>query len=227
LTVFLLACPLLMVSGLLAQQPPPQLPPAPPPPPPAQPEVPNAANPNQHLKILRPGAPSPDEYNVEAETEEADGDWRHLRGHVHLESEDKKLDADAVDYNDDTGDVETWGKVRYENFLDGTKLNCHHAQYNVNTESGFFYDVRGTSETKIILRPGLLTTSNPFYFEGKWGERVDGKYIIHEGFITDCKVPKPWRRVRGTKFTILPTDRAITYHAVFHVKKLPIFYFPA
>ncbi|MGP0076409.1 MAG: LPS-assembly protein LptD [Bryobacteraceae bacterium] len=164
---------------------------------------------------------------MNAENEETDGDMRHLRGHVHIQSEDKKIDADAVDYNDDTGDVEAWGNVRYENFLDGTKLNCDHAKYNVNTESGIFYDVRGTSETKIIARPGLLTTSNPFYFEGKWGERVDGKYIIHEGFITDCKVPKPWWRLTATKFDILPNDRAITYHAVFHVAKLPLFYFPA
>jgi LPS-assembly protein len=152
---------------------------------------------------------------------------RHLRGHVHLESIDKKLDADAVDYNDDTGDVEAWGNVRYENFVDGTKLNCDHAKYNVNSETGIFYDVRGTSETKIVARPGLLTTNNPFYFEGAWGERVEGKYIIHEGFVTDCKVPKPWWRLTAAKFDILPGDRAITYHAVFRIKTIPIFYFPA
>jgi LPS-assembly protein len=164
---------------------------------------------------------------LDSETQESDGDLRHLRGHVHLEGADKKLDADAVDYNDDTGDVEAWGNVRYENFLDGTKLNCDHAKYNVNTETGIFYDVRGTSETKIVARPGLLTTNNPFYFEGKWGERVDGKYIMHEGFITDCKVPKPWWRLTSTKFDILPGQRAITYHAWFRVKRVPLFYFPA
>ena len=224
LTLSLLAIPLLTLPALLAQQPPPPMPTAPPA---AFPEVPNAANPNQRLKIERPGAPNPDEYVVNADTQEADGDLRHLRGHVHLESLDKKLDADAVDYNDDTGDVEAWGNVRYENFLDGTKLNCERAKYNVNTETGIFYEVRGTSEPKIVARPGLLTTNNPFYFEGKWGERVEGKYIIHEGFITDCKVPKPWWRLNSTKFDILPGDRAITYHAIFHVKNVPLFYFPA
>jgi LPS-assembly protein len=223
-TVWLIAAPLFTSPALLAQQPPPPQASAPPP---APPPVPNAANPDQRLKLQRPGAPNPDEYVVDADTQEADGDLRHLRGHVHLESLDKKVDADAVDYNDDTGDVEAWGNVRYENFLDGTKLNCDHAKYNVNTETGIFYDVRGTSETKIIARPGLLTTNNPFYFEGKWGERVEGKYIIHEGFITDCKVPKPWWRLTSAKFDILPGDRAITYHAVFRVKKLPLFYFPA
>jgi LPS-assembly protein len=211
---------------LLAQQPPPPVPSAPPVAP-APPPVPNAANPDQRFKNQRPGAPGPDEYTLDSETQETDGDLRHLRGHVHLEMADKKVDADAVDYNDDTGDVEAWGNVRYENFLDGTKLNCDHATYNVNTETGIFYNVRGTSETKIIVRPGLLTTNNPFYFEGQWGERKDGKYIIHEGFVTDCKVPKPWWRLTATKFDILPNDRAITYRAIFRIKRVPIFYFPA
>lgn len=207
-----------------AQQPPP---PSTIPPPSVSAPIPNAAAPDQRLKIQRPGAPGPDQYIVEAETEETEGDLRHLRGNVHIESQDKKIDADAVDYNDDTGEVEAWGNVRYENFLDGTKLNCDHAKYNVNTETGIFFDVRGTSETKIVARPGLLTTTNPFYFEGKWGERLEGgKYIIHQGFITDCKVPKPWWRLTAAKFDILQNDRAITYHAIFRLKNFPIFYFP-
>ncbi len=207
-----------------AQQPPP--PSTVPPPAPAAP-IPNAAAPDQRLKIQRPGAPGPDQYIVEAENEETEGDLRHLRGNVHIESQDKKIDADAVDYNDDTGDVEAWGNVRYENFLDGTKLNCDHAKYNVNTETGIFFDVRGTSETKVVARPGLLTTTNPFYFEGQWGERLEGgRYIIHKGFITDCKVPKPWWRLTATKFDILQNDRAITYRAIFRLKSVPIFFFP-
>jgi LPS-assembly protein len=216
---------LLAAVPLAAQVPPPQLPTlsAPPPPPP---EAPNAANPDQRLKYVRPGAPNPEDYDIEADSQEADGDLRHLRGHVHMESIDKRFDADMVDYNDDTGDVEAWGNIRYENFLDGTKLSCDHLTYNVNTESGIFYNVKGTSEPTIISRPGLLTTNNPFYFEGVWGERRDGKYVMHDGFITDCKVPKPWWRLTSTKFDITPGDKAITYRAVFHVRKVPIFYFP-
>jgi LPS-assembly protein len=199
------------------------------PPPPGggpAPEAPNAANPDQRLKYTRPGAPSPNDYVIDADSQEADGDLRHLRGHVHMETIDKKFDADAVDYNDDTGDLEAWGNIRYENFTDGTKLTCNHLKYNVNTESGVFYDVQGTSEPRIISRPGLLITNNPFYFQGKWGERIEGKYIIHQGYITDCRVPKPWWRLNAEKFDIKPNDKALTYHAVFHIKNVPIFYFP-
>jgi len=222
--VSLSACLLAGIS-LFAQVPVPQMPTIPVPPP-EQPAVPNAANPDQRFKYVRPGAPSPDDYNADADTEEVDGDLRHLRGHVHLETIDKKFDADAVDYNDDTGDVEAWGNIRYENFLDGTKISCDHLTYNVNSETGIFYNIKGTSEARIIARPGLLTTNNPFYFEGKWGERRDGKYIIHEGYVTDCRIPKPWWRLTSTKFDITPNEKALTYHAVFHVKKVPLFYFP-
>ena len=207
-----------------------QVPPFVPPPPPApsQPDsVPNAANPNQRLKTQRPNAPGPNDVFVDAVSQEVDGSMRHLRGNVRLEMTDKKLEADEVDYDEDTGDAEFRGNVRYENFIDGTKLNCDHGTYNVNSETGLFYDLRGTSVPRIIARPGLLTTSNPFYFEGKWAERKEDRYIVHDGFVTDCKVPKPWWRLTGPKFDIMPGNRAIAYHAVFHVKRLPLFYLPA
>src|SRR5581483_10437563 len=153
-------------------------------------EQPNAANPNQRLKLQRPDAPGPDDVLVIADTEESDGPMRRLRGHVRLETIDKRLLADEVDYNADTGDAEARGHVQFESFTEGSKLQCDHGKYNVNSETGVFYEVSGTSQPKIVARPGLLTTSNPFYFEGKWAERQEDRYIIHEGFVTDCKVPK-------------------------------------
>jgi LPS-assembly protein len=198
-----------------------------PPPPPAPVQPPNAANPNQRVKLPRPDAPPPDQYWATSDTQESDGPLRHLRGHVKLETMDKKLEADAVDYNEDTGDAEAMGNVRYENYMDGTKLYCDHAKYNVNSETGVFWEVSGTSEPKIVARPGLLTTNNPFYFQGKWAERKDDKYIVHQGFVTDCKVPKPWWRLTATTFDIIPNDRAIAHRTVFHIKRLPLLYFPA
>ena len=194
--------------------------------PPVPTEQPNAANPNQRLKIQRPDAPAANDVNVTAETQETDGDLRHLRGHVRLETFDKKLEADEVDYNEDTGDAEARGNVRFENFADGTKLICDHGKYNVDSETGIFYDVNGVFPTKIVSRPGMLTTTNPFYFEGKWAERKEDRYILHQGFVTDCKVPKPWWRLTAPTFDIIPYDRAIAYHAVYHLKNLPLFYAP-
>jgi LPS-assembly protein len=200
-----------------------------PPPPPVEepPAGVNAANPNQRVKPLRPDMPGPDQVKLDSDTQEADGSIRHFRGHVVLETVDQKIEADELDYNDDTGEVEARGHVRFESFIEGDKIECDHGKYNVNDETGTFWDVRGTSPPNIVARPGLLTTSNPFYFEGKWAERQADKYILHEGFITDCKIPKPWWRFKAPKFDIIPHERAVGYRAVFYIKGLPLFYFPA
>jgi LPS-assembly protein len=189
--------------------------------------VPNAANPNQRARVARPDAPGPDDVLVIAETQEAEGRLRHLRGRVRIETIDMKLEADQVDYDEESGAVEARGHVRFEHFVNGEKLECDHGKYNVNDETGVFYDINGTSPAKIQARPGILSTSNPFYFEGKWAERKEDRYILHDGYITDCKVPKPWWRLQGPLFDVIPGDRAIAYRAVLHIRRVPIFYLPA
>lgn len=195
-------------------------------PPPAAVEQPNAANPNQRFRVPRPEAPGANDVVVIADTEESEGSLRHLRGHVHLETFDKMLEADEADYDEDTGDAEVRGNVRYENFLDGTKLQCDHGKYNVDSETGVFFDVVGTSVPRIVSRPGYLTSTNPFFFEGKWAEKLEDRYIVHDGYVTDCKVPKPWWRLTAPKFDIMPGQRAIAYRAVFRLRPIPLFYAP-
>src|SRR5207237_10455985 len=174
----------LSLAGPVFAQPPPTIPP-----PPIQV---NATNPNQRIRPPRPNAPSAKDLLVDANTQEAEGAQRRLRGNVKLETAEMSLRADEVDYNTETGEAEARGHVRFEHFYNGDKLQCDHAKYKIDDETGMFYDVRGTSPAKIQSRPGILTTSNPFYFQGEWAERVHEKYVLHSGFITDCKVPRPW-----------------------------------
>ena len=63
----------------------------------------------------------------------------------------------------------------------------------------------------------LLTTTNPFYFQGEWAERIKDKYIVHNGFMTDCKLPKPWWTLNAPLFDIIPDNRAIARHAVYRI----------
>lgn len=196
-------------------------------PPAVQPQQPNASNPNQRVKIPHPNPPAANEVRVIADNQSTDGSLRHLRGHVIIETVDMKFTADEVDYDQDSGDAEFRGHVTYENYTEGNKLYCDHGKYNVNDETGIFWEVSGTSPAKIIARPGLLTTNDPFYFQGKWAERKEDRYVLHDGFITDCKVPKPWWRLTGPRFDIIPHDHAIAYNSTFHIKRLPLFYAPA
>jgi len=197
-------------------------PPLPAPPPGSQ----VSPNPNQRIRTPRPNAPSPGDVLVEAVTQEVDGPWRHLRGNVHIETTDFLLKADELDWNTDTDEVEARGHVQFERFATGEKLTCDKAEYNLDDETGKFYTVTGTSPARIQARPGLLTTQNPYYFQGKWAERLKDHYILHDGFLTDCIVPRPWWELRGPEFVVVPGDHAIARNSWFYLKRMPLFYTP-
>lgn len=164
--------------------------------------------------------------DISAVTQEIDGPWRHARGSVRLETSELVLFADELDYNEETDYAEARGNVHYRHFARNEELWASKVEYHLDAETGKFYDVRGQSQARIESRPGVLTSTNPFYFEGKWADRLKDRYILHDGMITNCRLPRPWWTLRGPKFDIMPDDRAIAYRAMFRVRKIPLFYTP-
>jgi LPS-assembly protein len=170
------------------------------------------------------------EWNLQFHTQVVDDEVIHLTGVPGIPSEiaDNRLlfRADEIDYNRVTGDLKARGHVFYHNFERNLRIWCDHLDYNTDDERGKFYDVVGDSRPHIVAKPGMLTSNNPFHFEGQWAERVEDKYIVHQGFITNCKMPKPWWRLRGKSFDILPEQHAIAHNATFILRKVPILYMP-
>lgn len=196
-----------------------------PPPPPLPTQI--SPNPNRKILPIRPDAPKDaDHYFVEADTTDSDQNWRHLSGHVRIETVDMQIKADELDWNTDTNYVEASGHVHFEYFARGEILDCDKAQYYLNDDDGDFYNVKGSAASTIQARPGLNTTTNPFYFEGQWLERKDDTYIVHHGFLTDCTVPSPWWIFKGPTFTVVPGTSAIAHNSWFYLKKVPLFYTP-
>jgi LPS-assembly protein len=164
---------------------------------------------------------------VEAVTQELDGAWRKLRGHAKVEVTEMRLTADEIDYSEETGDVEARGNVHYQNFESGEELWAARVEYNLREETGKFYHVRGTAHPKIEVRPRILTSTSPFYFESEWAERLKEKYILHQGFITGCIMPRPWWTLRGPKFDLIPNRYAMAYRSIFRLRWMPLLYAPA
>src|SRR5262249_5212121 len=156
------------------------------------PAISPSANPDQRITPTRPGAPDADHVRIQSVTQEAEGPLRHLRGSVRLETSDMLLRADELDYNTETGEAEARGHVHFEHFVRGEKLDCERADYNVNDETGKFYEVSGSATSRIQARRGLLITQTPFYFQGKMAERIQDRYVLHDGFLTDCVLPRAW-----------------------------------
>ena len=173
-------------------------------------------------------ADSPPETEIweRAVTEDSQGEWKYLKGAAEVRTSEMTITADEIDFNQDTAWAYARGHVHLIHFATGDVLNADHAEYNLKTEEGRFFDVSGTSPTRIITSPGLLTTTNPFYYQGQWADRIKGRLILHQGFITDCKIPKPWWEFRGPIFDIVPGQRAIARRSVFRVKHIPVLYMP-
>jgi LPS-assembly protein len=152
---------------------------------------------------------------------------RRARGHAVIVTETMRLMADEVDWNTETGEIEARGNVSFENLADGQKMSCQLAQYNVNLDSGKFFKVTGSAPAKVEFKPGLLRTQNPYYFEGESLEKTQSRYVLHNGFITDCKPDDMWWKLKGSSFDIIPGDRAIARQATLVLRDVPIFYLPA
>jgi LPS-assembly protein len=167
------------------------------------------------------------EWNVVAESQERDGSVYRLHGHpAELEDARMLFRANEIEWNEETGEVRASGNVFFWNFDQNLKLWASRLEYNTDAERGKFFDVIGETHTKIVARPGVLTSSEPFHFEGEWAERIGEKYILYHGWATNCKLPNPWWRLKGSKFDIIPNDRAITHGSTYIVRHFPIFYTP-
>jgi LPS-assembly protein len=184
------------------------------------------AQPNKRIYKPRPNAPPADWWDVQAQEQTTDGKTRHLRGHAEMENISMLFRADEIDYNEETGEVQARGNLYFEQFERNEKIWADHMEYNTKTEVGKFYDVRGTTAPRIDTRPGILTSLNPYYFQGKWAERVNGHYILYDGFLTNCRIPNPWWRLKGPRFNIVPQESARAYRSVFLLRKFPLFYTP-
>ena len=166
------------------------------------------------------------QWDVEAIEQESNGKLRTLRGNAWVENYRMLFQADFIEWNEDTGDVRASGNVHFQDFERHNELWCDRLEYNIDKETGKFYSIHGLTPSRGETRPGVLSSSNPLYFQGEWAERSGDVYTLHDGYITNCKMPRPWWRLIGPKFEIRPGDRAVARNARFSLRGIPIFYTP-
>ena len=182
--------------------------------------------PDFSVRLPRPNAPAMGGYDMDSDNQESDNGVYHLRGHVVVELHNATFKADFADYDENTKIFSARGHVYYRNYDQNEVIYCDSVEYNTDTERGTYHHVRGYSKTKVVARPGVLTTQQPFYFEAESADRFQDKYILYHGYITDCAVPNPWWTLRSANFDIIPNDRAIAHNAIYRLRNHPVFYFP-
>jgi LPS-assembly protein len=175
----------------------------------------------------RANAPGANEILIKARVQDSEGSVLHLRGTpAEIETLEWLMKADQFDYDQDAKIVEARGHVYFKSFESGEEIRCDRLDYDMNKETGTFYKVTGSIPGKIDTRPGILTTGNPFLFQGDWAERIEGRYLLHDGVLTNCTFPNPWWSLKAPVFDIIPGERALAYKSVMRMRRVPILYAP-
>ena len=144
-------------------------------------------------------------WDVDALQQTTEGHVYHLRGKAEMRGTDMVFRADEIDYDEDKAYLEARGHVFYQSYTQNEKIACDKVQYWVNEQRGYFTNPHGYAKNRVSVKPGILMSNTPFYFEGKFAERIHDRYILHNGFITGCKLPRPWWTLTGPNFDIYPS----------------------
>jgi LPS-assembly protein len=174
-----------------------------------------------------PSSQTGEDVEIQAVQQEKDGPTYKLRGQAEIRYRSYILHADAVTYDSSSGEAQLEGHV----VLDGGPYDEHvessHGTYNIQTETGAFYDVIGTAGLRIRKSRYVLTSSNPFAFTGKVVEKHGpGHYLVRQGTVTTCELPRPKWKFDARRIVVDVDGSARIYSSSFQLRGVPVFYFP-
>lgn len=138
---------------------------------------------------------------------------------------DRKVEADHIDYDSDTGELNASGHLKVTGGENSEMISASRGSMNLKTQTGRFFDVKGS----VGLRPGrrpIYANSEPFLFEGKVVVKTGPQnYDIYGGSVTSCQLPHPdWQLFAG-KFSVA-NEKATAHNSIFRVLDVPLVYLP-
>jgi LPS-assembly protein len=174
-----------------------------------------------------PPIASQEKADICALSQEKEGPVYKLHGRERIHYRNFDLWADEATYNSETGEVTLEGHVVLDGGTNDEHIEASHGTYNVETETGRFYDVVGTIGARQHTQRLLLTTSNPFAFTGKLIEKTGpDRYVVHDGTVTSCELPHPKWQFNSHLVTMELGKRAMIYASTFRVLGVPVLFFP-
>jgi len=197
----------------------------------ARPEAPAGrqapANASQASRKPRISGLEGEPVSISAQQQEKNKNVYTLRGEVEIKFQDYTLHADSVTYDSDSGDVSAEGHLTLEGGARDLHLSASHGTFNLQSQTGRFYDVAGTTGARFKGRNAILTSSSPLVFSGKLVEKTgDDVYVIHDGTVTSCELPHPKWTFSAGKIIVDLGGSARVYNTIFRVKGVPILYLP-
>jgi LPS-assembly protein len=138
---------------------------------------------------------------------------------------DRKVEADHIDYDSDTGELNASGHLKITGGSNNENITASRGSMNLKTQTGRFFDVKGSVGLRAGTKP-IYDNGQPFLFEGKVVVKTGPQdYDIYDGSVTSCQLPRPdWQLFAG-KFSVT-SQRAIARNSVFRVMNVPLVYLP-
>jgi len=150
-----------------------------------------------------------------------------LHGAVEIHYENFIVRADEAVYNSNTKEVTAQGHFALDGGPNDDHIRASHGTYNLELETGRFYDVTGTTGLRFRANKVILTSTAPFAFTGKVVEKTSpDHYLVYDGTITTCEMPHPKWQFDARKVLVDVGGNAKIYHSTFLLHGLPILYFP-
>ena len=135
-----------------------------------------------------------------------------LKDYVDIRYGEVRLQADTVRYVPATRDCFAEGNVILDSGT--TRMTAEKVEYNLETETGVFYQARGYAEPS-------------FFFEAAEVRKVDkDRYLLVDATFTTCTQPVPYWSLRVSRGTIHLNNYAYLHQVSFRADRVPIFYSP-
>lgn len=164
---------------------------------------------------------------IDARECEQSGKIYTLRGDVQVQFAGYTFRGDLVTYDSASGDVSAKGHVSLDGGRRDIHLSASEGVYNLHSQSGKFYNVRGSTGARFKGRSVTLTSSSPLSFSGKMVEQTGpDEYVLHHGSVTSCELPHPKWTFTAAKIILKVGSSAHVYNTTFRLKGVPVFYLP-
>jgi LPS-assembly protein len=168
-----------------------------------------------------------DVHTICALQQEKEGDVYKLHGVVEIYYGTYILKADDATYNSDTKEATATGHFALDGGPNDDHIRASHATYNLELETGRFYDVTGTTGLRFVGNRVILTSTAPFAFTGRIVDKTTPEsYLVYDGTITTCELPHPKWEFDARKVSVDVGGNAKIYRSAFLLHGIPILYFP-
>jgi LPS-assembly protein len=137
------------------------------------------------------------------------------------------LKADEATYNSDTKEATATGHFALDGGPNDDHIRASHGTYNLDMETGRFYDVTGTTGLRFTGDRVILTSTAPFAFTGRIVDKTrSDRYLVYDGTITSCALPHPKWEFDARRVIVDVGGNAQIYRSNFLLHGFPILWFP-